>query len=72
MLLFLLYLFLCSFLSMVGFLFCVVGIFVTSAWLQLVAADLGAQLYDVYLWKGGKPVPILANRCHRSDLMEER
>lgn len=56
MLLALLYVFICSLLSMGGILFCFVGLFVTTAWLQLVAADLGAQLYDVYLWKGGQPI----------------
>lgn len=58
MLLLLLYLVICSFISMLGFLACFVGIYVTSAWLQLVMADMGAQLYDVYLWKGGKPLPM--------------
>lgn len=56
MLLFLLYVFLCSFLSMFGFLICFVGIFATAAWLQLVTADLGAQMLDIYLWKGGQPI----------------
>ncbi len=58
MLLCLLYIFLCSLLSMVGILFCFIGLFITTAWLQLVAADLAAQLYDIYLWKGGQPVPM--------------
>ena len=58
MLLCLLYVMVCSLLSTVGFLFCFVGIFVTAAWLQLVIADFGAQLYDVYLWKGGEAVPM--------------
>lgn len=58
MLLFVLYVFICSFLSMFGFLICLVGIFATTAWLQLVTADLGAQMVDIYLWKGGQPIPM--------------
>lgn len=54
-----LYVMLCSLLSSVGILFCIVGIFATAAWLQLVIADFGAQLYDVYLWKGGEPVAMV-------------
>lgn len=57
MLLCLLYVIVCSFMSMLGILFCFVGIFVTNAWLQLAMADLGAQMYDIYLWKGGQPLP---------------
>ena len=52
----LLFVMLCSLLSSLGILLCVIGIFATAAWLQLVIADFGAQLYDIYLWKGGEPV----------------
>ncbi len=49
---------LCAFLSYFGLLACFVGIFFTAAWLQLVIPDLGAQLYDIYLYKGGEPIPM--------------
>ncbi len=58
MLLAMLYLFVCSFANLIGLLFCFVGVLVTTAWMQLVMADLGAQLVDIYLAKGGEPVPM--------------
>ena len=51
-----LYTFFCGLLSSVGLVFCFVGILVTGAWLQLAIADLGTQLYDIYLSKGGQPI----------------
>ncbi len=54
----LVYVLLCAFVNIFGFLFFCVGVFVTTAWMQLVLADLGAQLVDIYLAKGGEPLPM--------------
>ena len=43
--------------EVVGILLCFVGLFFTMSWLQFVLADLATQLYDIFLSKGGEPVP---------------
>ncbi len=43
--------------NIVGMLLCFIGLFFTAGWLQLAMADLAAQLYDIYLSKGGDPIP---------------
>lgn len=45
--------------EIVGLLMCFIGIFLTISWAQLAFADLGAQLYDIYLERGGQPVPMM-------------
>jgi hypothetical protein len=41
-----------------GALMCLVGLMITMPLAQLMITDLGAQLYDIYLTRGGAPVPI--------------
>jgi hypothetical protein len=42
-------------LSLLGFLFCFVGIFVVQAYLYLVFADATAQIHDIFVSRGGPP-----------------
>lgn len=44
-------------LNLAGALACCVGVFVTSGWVLGATMHLGAQLYEVYLSRGGEPVP---------------
>ncbi len=41
----------------VGAVLCLVGLLVTLPVAQLVMTDFGAQLYDIFLTRGGEPVP---------------
>lgn len=41
-----------------GTITCFVGLIVTIPLAQLMVTDLGAQLYDIYLTRGGEPVPL--------------
>ena len=54
--------FLCTFVigivaEVVGLLLCFVGLLVTFPIAQMMFTDFGAQLYDIYLTRGGEPVP---------------
>lgn len=40
-----------------GLALCIVGLFFTMAWFQLFASDLAAQMYDIYLNRGGQLIP---------------
>ncbi len=40
-----------------GLLMCFVGLLVTIPIAQLILTDLGVQIYDIYLTRGGEPVP---------------
>jgi hypothetical protein len=42
----------------IGFMLLIIPGLIAAAWMQLVAADLGAQMYDVYLHRGGQPFPL--------------
>jgi hypothetical protein len=44
-------------LNLLGILACCVGVYVTAAALQLAQYHLKAQTYDLYLQRGGTPVP---------------
>ena len=44
--------------EVVGSILCLVGLFFTMGWFQLFAADLAAQLYDIYLNRGGESIPM--------------
>lgn len=50
-------------LSLLGLLFCFVGIFVVQAYLYLVFADATAQIHDIFVSRGGPPAfePISGN-----------
>jgi hypothetical protein len=43
--------------ELVGALACFVGLLATIPLAQLMITDLGVQLYDIYLTRGGQPVP---------------
>ncbi len=43
--------------EVIGVLACFVGLLVTFPIAQLMITDFGAQLYDIYLTRGGEPVP---------------
>lgn len=44
--------------EVLGLALCIVGLYFTLAWFQLFAADLSAQLYDIYLNRGGESIPL--------------
>ncbi len=58
MLLMILYMIIVGILAyIVGLVMCIIGVFFTMSWAQLVTADLAAQAYDIYLTKGGEEIP---------------
>jgi len=44
--------------EVVGVLACFIGLLVTIPIAQMMITDFGAQLYDIYLTRGGEPVPV--------------